>query len=328
MDIEDQVPCKLIRQYGFSLVELMIAIPFGLLVTLGALQVFTSNVQSIRLQNASSRVQENGRMATELMMRDIRAADFWGCMRDTSLIVNHLDSTDPDYDASLAFTGSNGITGENNVTSKAIGTINVKDTSDVLTLRGANGLANIRVVPPYMTVSSATIHINTGASIAQGQTLMITDCTGADLISNTSANTSSSGNIIHNTGTLAVTGAVSNAIKNLSHTYNASAQLLVPYVKTYFVGLNSAGSYSLFRSENGDSSELVRGINDLQLVYGEDTSGNGSVDSFLNASSVTDMNAVRSIRVSLTAESDKNLFSTPLERTYSITSNIRNRTLK
>ncbi|WP_028865412.1 PilW family protein [Psychromonas aquimarina] len=328
MDINTINNLQLVRQRGFSLIELMIAVPFGLLVMLAVLQVFTANIQSVNLQNAYSRVQENGRVATELMIRDIRTADYWGCIRDTSLIVNHLDTTDPDYDAALMSSGGSGVAGEDNVSSKTIASINVKDDTDTLTLRGAGSFSGVKVVPPYMTPNAAAIHINTGVNIAKGQIILISDCTGADLFSNTAGNTFNSGSIIHNTGALPVAGAVANAIKPMSHTYETSAQIMIPHVKTYFIGQNSGSSFSLFRSDNGVASELVRGVNDLQLVYGEDTNGNGSADSFSNAASVTDMDTVRSVRLSLVADSGDSSSGTTLERTYSITANIRNRTLQ
>jgi type IV pilus assembly protein PilW len=319
--------CRLMEQRGFSLIELMITIPLGLLVMLAVLQIFSANIQGVNLQNAFSRAQENGRIATELLIRDIRGADYWGCLHDTNLITNHLDVNDPDYNITLIPTATGGLVGEDNVTSKAIATIPVKDTTDTLTLRGASTIARIKIVPPYMNPNAAVIHIEPGQDIPAGSSIIIGDCAGADLITVTSSN-NSNGTIVHNTGTINIPKAVDNAFKTLSKTYSSTAHLMTPYVKTYFIGTNAAGGYSLFRSvDDGDAEELVRGVTDLQLLYGEDTNNNGAPDKFSEASAVTDMNAVRSIRFSLLAESSSGSGS-GLAKTYSVTTNIRNRTLQ
>lgn len=59
---------------GMTLVELMIAMMLGLLVVVSASAIFISNRQTYRATEGLGRVQENGRMAFELMARDIREA--------------------------------------------------------------------------------------------------------------------------------------------------------------------------------------------------------------------------------------------------------------
>jgi len=319
--------CRLIQQRGFSLIELMITIPLGLLVMFAVLKIFTVSMQGVNLQNAFSRVQENGRMATELLIRDIRGADYWGCLRDTSLIINHLDDDDSDFDATLIPTGRMGVAGEDNVSSQTIASIPVKDATDTLTLRGASSIANIKIAYPYVNHNAASIHINPGGDIPEGASIMIGDCAGADLVTVSSSN-SNNGTIVHNSGNLTINLAVDNEFKTLSRTYSSSAQLMTPYVKTYFIGENAAGSYSLFLTvDNGVANELVRGVNDLQLLYGEDTNDNGAPDTFSDASGGVNMNTVRSIRFSLVAQSSSGAGNTPLSKTYTVTANIRNRTL-
>lgn len=309
------------NQVGFSLVQLMIALPLGLLVVAAVLKIFTGSMQGISLQNNFSRVQENGRLATELMMRDIRGADYWGCAGDIGKITNHLDTTDSLYDESMLPTAGMGIDGENDVASYEIDGITVEAGTDTLTLRGVASLPGVKVTPPYMPSTAAVIHITTGSSIVKGDILLISDCREADLFSNTQTNTATSGNIGHNTGALA--GAVPNITKNLSHTYDGSAQILAPFTKIYFIGINTSNTLSLYRSDDGSAKELVRGVNDLQLTYGEDTSDNGSANLF--TATPSNMANVISIKASITTESGDGS-ATTLERTYQTTTSIRNRT--
>ena len=58
------------RQLGLSLVELMVALVLGLLVVGAAIGVFLSNRQTYTATESLGRVQENARVAFELMARD------------------------------------------------------------------------------------------------------------------------------------------------------------------------------------------------------------------------------------------------------------------
>src|SRR3546814_11566616 len=66
-------------QAGFSLVELMISLVLGLIVIGGVTTVFLSNQQSYRSNEGLSQLQENSRIAFELMARDIRQTGLTGC---------------------------------------------------------------------------------------------------------------------------------------------------------------------------------------------------------------------------------------------------------
>ena len=79
------------KQSGFSLVELMISLILGIFITGGMLQLFVNSNQSYRVQENISRLQENGRFAMDFISKDIRAADYWGCMNNTTFIENNLN---------------------------------------------------------------------------------------------------------------------------------------------------------------------------------------------------------------------------------------------
>jgi type IV pilus assembly protein PilW len=64
---------------GVSLIELMVAMLIGLLVTVGAVGIFMTNRKSYAATESLGRMQENARMAFELMARDIRDSDGTAC---------------------------------------------------------------------------------------------------------------------------------------------------------------------------------------------------------------------------------------------------------
>ena len=66
------------RATGFSLVELMVTIAVALLLLVGIARVFITSKQSYRVQESTSRMQENIRIASDYFNRYLRLADFWG----------------------------------------------------------------------------------------------------------------------------------------------------------------------------------------------------------------------------------------------------------
>ncbi|MCC7247909.1 MAG: type IV pilus assembly protein PilW, partial [Lysobacter sp.] len=81
---------------GLSLIELMVAMVLGMLVVASAGTIFLSNRQTYRATEGMGRVQESGRMAFELMARDLRDAGGMPCgnpdrtepMRLVNLLIN------------------------------------------------------------------------------------------------------------------------------------------------------------------------------------------------------------------------------------------------
>ena len=57
---------------GFSMVELMVALLLGSLVTVVALQLLGTNQRAFRLQQSLLDVQEQGRFALDYIARDLR----------------------------------------------------------------------------------------------------------------------------------------------------------------------------------------------------------------------------------------------------------------
>jgi type IV pilus assembly protein PilW len=67
------------RAGGFSLVEIMVALVAGLLLTAGIAQVYLGSKKTYNLQEQMSRLQENARYAIDRISHDIRMAGSVGC---------------------------------------------------------------------------------------------------------------------------------------------------------------------------------------------------------------------------------------------------------
>ncbi|WP_267919250.1 MULTISPECIES: PilW family protein [Pseudomonas] len=75
-----------LRQRGFSLVELMVAIVLASLLVLGVTQLYSNSAATDRTNSALARVQESGRTVLELIRQDTWRAGFEGCVNPLTLI--------------------------------------------------------------------------------------------------------------------------------------------------------------------------------------------------------------------------------------------------
>ena len=79
------------RAQGFSLIELMLALALGVIVTAGIVALFVGNNQTYTLLNGQSRMQENARFAVDFISRSARAAGYFGCDPEPGKIYKTLN---------------------------------------------------------------------------------------------------------------------------------------------------------------------------------------------------------------------------------------------
>lgn len=65
---------------GFGLIEIMVAMTLGLLITLGLTQLFVSSKNTHISQYSAAVMQEDARFILSKMLQDIRAAGMFGCL--------------------------------------------------------------------------------------------------------------------------------------------------------------------------------------------------------------------------------------------------------
>ncbi|MBT8109638.1 MAG: PilW family protein [Gammaproteobacteria bacterium] len=279
-----------------TLVEVMIAMLLGVFLMGGVLQVFASSRQTYRVHEATSRMQENGRMALEVLSRDIRMADFWGCASDPGNFVNNLDETGTGYVDFL----SGGIEG----------TDGASGAPDSLTLRGGID-SGITVQPPYGPQASANIKVPAGNGLEQDDIVFVADCSAGDIFQITNANPDTSGTVVHNTGSgdpgnfnVTNPGCPGANAHCLSKVYGSDASMMLTQEINYEIKAGSEGQPALFRND----LEFLDGIENLQILYGHDTDGSGTANYYAPADPLVDMADVISIRFAVVVRSyDDNL---------------------
>lgn len=275
------------KQQGFSLVEVMTAMLISLFLVGGMVQVYISNKTTYRFGEALSRVQESGRFGLDYLATEIRMADFWGCT-NLNTVSNDLDPAAPGVPDFLAG-GLDGTEGGAGV-------------PDSITIQGAFD-RGINVQEPYMNTVSAALHVSDDSGIQNDDILLVSDCMAGDIFQVTNIQQGTGGNsgkesLNHNTGA----GSL-NVSGDLSKTYQGDAAVFGLMSQTFFIQNNPVGEPALFVTANGVTEELVAGVEDMQVLYGEDTDNNGVPNRFVDADNVGDMDEVTAVRISLVVRS-------------------------
>lgn len=110
------------RQRGLTLIEMMVSIALGLLILAAILQLFTASRQTYRLQQNVARMQENARIAVEVLQRSVRDAGFEPPPASTAVL------TCASADNCL-------LGGQNDLTSSQATSRGARQGSDTLTVR-------------------------------------------------------------------------------------------------------------------------------------------------------------------------------------------------
>lgn len=271
----------------------MVALVIGLILTAGATQIFLGSKETYRTSEALSRVQENGRMALQLLARSIRQADYFGC-QDRSVDVNdHLNNTggyDPMANGGLDVADNTG-----------------PNSTDGLTLRSAT-TNNSLYLTKLPSTTSATLEVNRKKAVQQGSIMMITDCRSADLFQVSNDPVANDSNQIgHNTG---YAGPPGNAEKVLQKIYTPGSMVLMFQEVRYTITQNG-GRYFLTRIVNENTAneiteDLIPGIVDFQLTYGVDNSGDSVVDYYTSGAGMNaaEEDEILSVHIDLVVQSE------------------------
>ena len=97
----------------------------------------------------------------------------------------------------------------------------------------------------------------------------------------------------------------------------------------YSIQAGASGQPALFRSiDGGNAVELVEGVQNLQILYGEDTDNDFVPNYYVPVGSVADMAQVVAVRVTLTAQTLNTIraaSNTRIARDFTSTIVLRNR---
>lgn len=287
---------------GFSLVELLVAMTLGLVLLGGIYKVFISSTRTYQINQAVSRLQENGRFAISFLTPEIRQAGYSGCLQDATKFVNTLNNPSSytlDFKTGIQGFDAQG-TGWSPVVDATI--TNPLAGSDIITLRGLSAEDGV-YLEKLMNDSTADLKVTDGTTnIADDDILLVTDCEAAAVFQVTNY-TASNGNVVHNVGT----GVPGNSTTDLGHAFKPGAEIARIRTSSFFISTNPSGQPALYRTDYPNipgmpaTFELVEGIENMQIRYGVAANSNKSspITGYVTAAGVTDWDRVKSVRIAL-----------------------------
>lgn len=311
------------RQSGLSLIELMIAMVIGLMLLGGTISLFMTNKRIYNEQDEMGRLQENARFAMQMLIEDIRMAGYVGCSDDIDEVANHVNGMTDD-DQLLSFSNAvEGIDEADPATPANTPWEPSNSVDQVLDMVAGTDAISIRYMDPTgiqisspMPNVSAELKVTTVGDLQIGDIIALSDCEMADIMQLTQVQSASS-HLQHNAGGALTPG---NATQTLQKKYNTDASVMRFVARRYFIGTGTNGGPSLFRLENQDAAalELIEGVENMEILYGEDTVGNDTIaETYVDASAVTNWDNVVSARISLMFRTVDENFTNPINtKTY------------
>jgi type IV pilus assembly protein PilW len=350
-------PTPMTDQRGLSLVELMVALVLGLIVTAGIIQLFLGTKLTFNSNEALARVQENGRFALEQLKPIMRESGTHGICAADIAISSHLntgcsdemDTIFADDQAFLAWefngTGRNeGFTIPDDLDPSGQPVTNwssvdadgtaldlpamlagrVVPGSDVFIIRRLRVLDGVTATGT--SSGSSPITLDESHGLDAGALMLVTNCTtGADLFHNTGG----ASEVDANAGTCGGQGPGNRGL-DWSTGYDPTMQVYEVQVHGYYVGFDAdRGEPGLYRVDLSEGSagavheELVGGVENMQVLAGyslpADQGGDGQrVDNWLEGDLVPDWQFVIGARVSLLMRSPDNADTEVETRTFDL----------
>jgi len=251
---------------GFTLIELLVSLVLGLIVIGGVGAVMTNSKKNYEIQDYRSRMQENARFALHFLSYDIRMAGYTGYLACGSV---------PSSSWKFIWGGS----------SADGDSVTVQHTSfDYLTITLPALASDVS--------SGKVVALNDNSSFSVDDYVLITDCTNTE---------------VHKIKTV-LSGNQLEFENDLSNAYTVVSQTQVRRLqrRTYQVFFNTTRSVPVLTriDAQGNSEELVEGIEYLRFLFAEDSSGNGLPNSYVAPH--TPSNPVKGVKLALLSRSISN----------------------
>lgn len=318
MKANNQMRNRRASQRGISLIELMIGLIIGLVMTGAISLLFIDATRNHRVNENIARMQESSRFSIDKIGRDARGAGYFGCAGELTQPQNMLNESTYLYrfdeavaahlvsdnswpsDLTDAFNSLNAWDEFSNQGTQS--PLKPKTGSHILTLRGIpdNGVV-VRSQP-----SGGEIKVSKTSSIAVNDILLVTNCTGAAIFQVTGVQPDAANNnftgIIHAKDPKQIPGNIDHQIKkDLS-----GGEVMRISTTTYFVANNPLTSRpALFRHIGaGNAREIARNVDNMRISAGVDLNEDRQIDQFVDDLSTVNWAQVRAIRVVLTLLSE------------------------
>ena len=218
--------------------------------------------------------------------------------------------------------------------------VTMLNTSDGFTVRFLEDTNTNLCASMISTTDTLTAQAQAGATIAAGTFLgggvyAVADCEATNIFQLNAdvpgTGTPTTFTLAHATGGIApgnITGALSKQylVADPTNCSASPADIMIFRARRYFVGQDQAGNPGLYRQvfdadpNNGNlfgefAERLIDGVENMQILYGQDTSGNRVPDAYLAATAVANWANVVSVKLALLFATVNEDFTAPFDTT-------------
>ncbi|USE37528.1 PilW family protein [Endozoicomonas sp. SCSIO W0465] len=283
---------------GFSLVEMMIALALGLVLFTGVGHLVLASSRSWALQDELARVQENGRLALDILGQSINTAAYTGCPAQAKL-ANLLYSENDNRQWMMHFDkGVLGIPSGNSVEQQ----LDSNAISEAIIIHSVDSNQSTLVSGHNTGIASVTLAESRSQDEGDLLALISSDCRQVSIFR---AGVETSNRVV--THPAAVSGSLYNCISQLQGNFschgstvdsgniNHQGSRLVPLQSYAFYLRESNNVPVLYRKLAGEyvsgnsinAEALVEGIEGLSIRYGLDSDNDGVANRYMTAGEIT-----------------------------------------
>lgn len=299
-------------QCGMTLVELMVGFAIGLFLMTVMGAVYVGSKGTFNAQESTSRLQENGRFAVDVLANDLRMSGFRGCagpVARQAAVVNTLQTP-----TALPYNYGQGVAGSHHTgvawspaLDATVAALAPAAAGDIVTVYRPAGKA--WALTAEMIDGSSDLQVTPTANIAFGDVLVVSDCNGAAVLQATNSSPGTGGRIEHMTGVGGLSPGLASA--TLGRAYLQDAVIYRLQSVTYYLapsvqqpGLRALWSFaSPAYGLGAQPVEVVTGVERMAVTYGVDTNADLAADKFVTADGVADWTQVVSTRLELLLDS-------------------------
>lgn len=284
-------------QRGFTLVELMLAVTLGLLVSAIVLTLYINTSRSLAQNERYAWMQENARFSLKIISEDLSMADFWGQIIATDVIASNVTSPAGDCGISIdVFNGDTAILANNyhaspawtQFTPCAALTSNMRPNTDMLAVKRVEGSSTAST---FVDVADVDKDSNTTEILTVG---------ASDLVDGTVylRSTGSAGTFVDDANSGNAPGTGQTDWRYLPRIY-----FIRNHYETLGDGIPSLCRLTMDEEELTNMECIAEGIEDFHIQYGIDTDRNGVANVYTSTPTLVEMENAVSARVYLLARS-------------------------
>lgn len=304
---------------GFSLIELMIALTLGLIVTGAVIATFVSVHSASKDTTAIGELADNGRIAIDILQETLRGAGYMACnstMWGGQTVVQGglgVNQSPLQQDFSEALAGyeaqyNGGDTGPGSAITLSEDPPGVTSQGDWTTSAGLGGNLDSTVISEGQMRNNAALPIQGSDAIAVHTTypevdpVYTTAASGASSVTVQSTTGLSQGQtaIVSNCAQSvvdeidSVSGDTVRFDQSLGQSFGAGSQVGVFDTAVFYIGTGRDGDGALYTYSTAGQpqfdtppAELVPDVENMQILYGIDTNGSMAATEYVTADQVS-----------------------------------------